>query len=108
VHDRARLRFLTGLPRTPVVGAYYDANRDRFQPLFGAQNSERLPDFLELDLRVDRGFKIGELELTVYLEVLNATAHDNAEEVIYSHDYRQKDFLQGFPPLGMVGASLEF
>ena len=36
------------------LGAFYDAKDDVYQPIFGAQNSIRLPDFWQLDLRVDR------------------------------------------------------
>jgi hypothetical protein len=43
----ARFRVATGLPRTPVIGAFYDATNDLYQPIFGAQNSIRLPTFWE-------------------------------------------------------------
>ena len=33
-----RLRWATGFPRTPVVGSYFDARDNRYDPLFGAQN----------------------------------------------------------------------
>ena len=50
----ARYRYVTGNPYTPVVGAYYDANTDRYVPITGAPFSGRLPAFNQLDLRVDK------------------------------------------------------
>ena len=50
-----RFRYTSGMPRTPVVGAFYDARGDQYQPLFGAQNSIRIPAFWQLDLRADYG-----------------------------------------------------
>ena len=52
----ARLRYSTGFPRTPVIGAYFDARDNRFDPLFGAIDSTRIPGFVQLDLRVERAF----------------------------------------------------
>ncbi len=38
----ARFRYATGLPRTPVVGTFYSARRDLYEPQFGQQNSLRI------------------------------------------------------------------
>ena len=50
----ARYRYVTGNPTTPIVGAYFDANTDRYMPLNGAPFSARMPAFNQLDLRVDK------------------------------------------------------
>jgi hypothetical protein len=99
-----RLRYATGLPRTPVVGALYAANEDVYQPLFGPQNSIRLPDFWQLDVRVDRTFPIGRAaRLRVYAEALNATDQRNGEEYAYSFDYSRRGLVYGLPLVGVVG-----
>ncbi|HEX3771173.1 MAG TPA: hypothetical protein VHV30_09930 [Polyangiaceae bacterium] len=104
----ARLRFARGLPRTPVLGALYDASGDAYQPLFGAQNSIRLPDFWQLDLRVDRAFALGRgARLTLSVEGLNVTDDDNGEEYVYSADYSRRGTVSGLPILGVVGAKVE-
>ncbi len=104
----ALARYASGSPRTPVTRAFYNASLGRYEPLFGAPNSERLPDFYELDLRVDRRFALGEAtELWVYLEGLNVTFHEHAEEIVYSADFRDHDFLTGLPPLISAGLRLE-
>jgi hypothetical protein len=104
----ARFRFARGLPRTPVTGALYDEKDDAFQPIFGAQNSIRLPDFWQLDLRVDRRFPLGESgELTLYVEALNVTNRGNGEEYSYDRGYSKRGVITGLPFLGVFGARLE-
>lgn len=104
----ARFRYSTGYPRTPVKGAYYDARADIYQPILGAKNSDRLPDFWQLDVRGAKTFKIGSTKLEVYADVQNVTDRDNSEEVVYSQDYREKRFIRGLPILPVVGAKWEY
>jgi TonB family protein len=100
----ARLRYATGLPRTPVVRSYFDARRDQFTPVFGPHNSERIAAFYQLDVRASKRWKAGPLGLECFLDVQNVTNHPNAEEIVYSRDYRQKSFITGLPLLPIVGA----
>ncbi|MCU0655715.1 MAG: TonB-dependent receptor [Polyangiaceae bacterium] len=104
-----RLRLATGFPRTPVIDAFYDAQQDRVQPIFGAQNSTRIPWFFQADIRGSRRFKLGagsELELS--LDVQNVTYRRNVEEFIYSQDYRQRLAINGLPLLPVLGARLSW
>lgn len=103
-----RARYATGFPRTPVVGAAYDARSDRFQPRFGAQNSVRIPAFAQLDLRLAYAFDLPVGDLTVSLDVLNTTGRDNVEELAYSFDYRQERPVPGLPTLAVLGARWDF
>jgi TonB family protein len=103
-----RFRLATGLPRTPVLGAFYDAKDDVYQPAFGAQNSIRLPAFWQLDLRVDRSFRLGEsARLLVYLEGLNVTNRANGEEYVYDVDYTRRGIVTGLPVIAVLGARVE-
>jgi TonB family protein len=103
-----RLRYASGFPRTPVIGALYDARDDLFQPLFGAQNSIRLPEFFQLDLRVDCRFDLEPMSLRLYVDLQNVTYRKNPEEIIYSSDYVTKGYITGLPFLAVAGARLEF
>jgi hypothetical protein len=104
----ARFRFATGLPRTPVAGAFYDATDDAYQPIFGAQNTLRLPTFWQLDLRIDRSFRLGEAaRLLVYVEGLNVTNRSNGEEYIYNVDYTRRGTVTGLPAIAVLGARVE-
>jgi hypothetical protein len=105
----ARFRYARGLPRTPVVGAFFDAKDDAFQPIFGSQNGIRLPDYWQLDLRVDRSFALGgDWLVAVYAELLNATNHRNAEEFAYSTDYSRRGVITGLPAVAAFGIRMEF
>lgn len=99
-----RARFATGMPRTPVTGAWFDARRDQWQPTFGAQNSDRLPDFFQLDVRVAKLFRLGPTRLEVSLEVQNVTWRDNAEEYTWNSDYTRRGIITGLPLLPVLGA----
>lgn len=104
----ARGRYATGYPRTPVVGAYYDAKRDGWVPLFGAQNSIRIPAFVQLDLRVAKRFKAAGGEGEAYLDVQNVTNRKNPEELVYSYDYKTRGTITGLPILPVVGVQWSF
>jgi TonB family protein len=104
----ARFRLATGLPRTPVAGSFYDTKDDTYQPIFGAQNSVRLPTFEQLDVRIDRSFALGSaVRLLLYVEGQNLLNRSNAEELTYNVDYSRKAYVTGLPILAVVGARLE-
>ena len=105
----ARLRYASGLPRTEVTGAYFDARDDRFDPLFGPHNAIRLPDFFQIDAQIDRSFVLStRLRLSVLLDVQNLTNYQNAEELAYRYDYRERAYLRGMPILANLGVQLTF
>lgn len=102
-----RFRVTSGYPRTQVIGTSYDASRDRYQPVFGSHNGIRLPEFVQLDLRVGRTFRIDTVTLDVFLEVLNVWDQPNVEELVYSPDYSARAGVRGLsilPVLGIRGA----
>lgn len=99
----ARVRFATGFPRTAVSYALADTRSDRFEPVFGQKNRERLPAFFQVDLRISKRFVLPAGELETYLEVLNVTNQQNAEELVYTKDYRTKGTLTGLPILPLFG-----
>jgi hypothetical protein len=104
----ARLRVASGLPRTPVTGAFFDAKDDQYDPLLGPQSSVRLPTFWQLDARVDRRFALGRgAELRVYVEGLNLADRANAEEYVYNLDYTQRGAVTGLPLIALAGARVD-
>ncbi|HEY7955607.1 MAG TPA: TonB family protein [Polyangia bacterium] len=104
----ARFRLSTGFPRTPVTGSYYDARDDRYQPIFGQQNSIRIPTFYQLDLRIDRRFVWSRVALDLFLDVQNVTYQRNPEEVVYSEDFAQRGYITGLPTLAVLGVRVEW
>ncbi|MFO0606930.1 MAG: TonB-dependent receptor [Polyangiales bacterium] len=104
----ARARYATGMPRTGVTGAWFDAARDRWQPTFGPQNGERIPDFFQLDVRVAKTFRIASTTLDLSLEVQNVTNHANPEEVVWNSDYSRRGYVTGLPILPVLGLRWAF
>ncbi|MGE3668614.1 MAG: TonB-dependent receptor [Polyangiaceae bacterium] len=103
-----RFRVASGMPRTPVVGAYFDARRQQYEPLLGATNSTRLPATYQLDARLSKTFGLGWSQLEVYLDVQNVTNRRNPEEVVYSADYAEHDYITGLPIFPVLGAEWTF
>jgi hypothetical protein len=103
-----RFRLASGFPRTQVTGAYYDTQRDRYQPRFGEQNGIRIPLFMQLDLRVSHTFKLADTDLQIYLEVQNVTNRANTEELVYSPDFARQGRIRSLPVLPIAGLSWTF
>ncbi len=98
-----RFRVSSGYPRTAVIGSSYDAARDRAQPVFGTHNAIRLPEFVQLDLRIGRSFSIDIVTIDVFLEVLNVWDQPNVEEYAYAPDFSARDGVRGLPILPVLG-----
>lgn len=101
-----RVRFTSGNPITPVVGTYFDTDKQEYMPISGDVLAERLPAFFQLDLRVDRVWKRRWGTLSLFLDVQNVTNRVNPEGVSYNFDYTQRDYTRGLPIFPSIG--LEF
>jgi TonB family protein len=99
-----RARYATGMPRTPVVGSWYDARTDQFQPVLGNYNSIRVPAFFALDARLEWSHLFAPVKVSLFLEVENLTNRRNPEELIYNYDYSKRSTIAGFPALAIVCA----
>ncbi len=69
----------SGRPTTPLTATQQtDPNGTiTFVPVAGERNSERLPDYQRLDLRVSRDFRLADSLLRTFLGVSNALGRDN-------------------------------
>lgn len=103
-----RLRWATGNPYRRVVGAVYDADADRYQPVQEALLGARVPDFFQLDLRADKRWTWRTWILSAYLELQNATNRKNPEDVAYNHDYSQRGWMTGLPLFPSFGLRAEY
>jgi hypothetical protein len=104
----ARLRFATGNPYTPVTGGVLDADNDVYVPLRGETYSERLPNFFQLDLRVDKKWVYDTWLLSAYLDIQNATNRQNLERNQYAYDYSSSERVAGLPIIPSIGLRAEF
>jgi TonB family protein len=103
-----RFRLVSGNPRTPIVGAVFNAAVDRYDPVFGPVNSARNEAFHQLDLRIDKRWVFKGWMLNVYLDVQNVYNRRSPEGVTYSYDFRQSKVQQGLPILPIVGLRADF
>ena len=104
----ARFRFITGNPETPVIASRYLAPLDVYLPVYGATNSNRVPPFSQLDVRVDKVWTFDAWTLDAYLDVLNAYNRRPVEATLYSYDFGQSQFLRGLPVLPTLGLKGSF
>jgi hypothetical protein len=108
IDDRWRLggrfRFVSGDPYTPSGPGALDAASGTYLPTSPLMpNGARLPAFHELDLRLDRTWKVGAARLTAYVDVENVYSYSAPISVAYSYDYRLSEFARGLPILPSIG-----
>jgi hypothetical protein len=65
--------------------------------------SARLPDFIQLDLRVDRGWQRPWGILNLYIDIQNVANRANPEGVTYNQDYTRLSYTNGLPIFPSIG-----
>jgi outer membrane receptor protein involved in Fe transport len=103
----ARFRLHSGLPQTPVNGAVFDSDSNLYYPLYGAVNSERAPLHHELDLRLDRRWTWGPVQMTYFLDIQNVYVNQTPIGYLYSFDYQQRSPFRSLPILPTAGLRAE-
>lgn len=104
----SRVRVVSGLPRTPVTGHALDVTSGDVQPMFGGVNSDRLPTYVGVDLRVDWQGVLAGKNVSVWLDLLNVTGQASIEDVLYDATYRERRYVTGIPFFADLGARVEF
>jgi len=102
-----RARFGSGNPYTKVVNRFQDLDSHEFMPVYGAIDAARLPSFFSLDVRVDKEWHFNAWDLTVYLDLQNATNKKNPELMSWTYDYGAEDPITStplVPAFGLKGA----
>jgi TonB family protein len=104
----ARWRYVSGNPETPIVDSIYDSDTNNYVPLQGDENSDRLPDFHALDIRIDKDINFRRWKMTVYLDLMNVYNRQNPESRVHNFDYTENTFLVGLPILPNLGFKAQF
>ena len=104
----SRFRYTSGVPRTPVIGAFLNNGTGLYEPVFGAQNSIRIPAFYQLDVRVEKAIVMRRVKLSLFLDLQNLTNRKNPEELIYNFDFSRRSTISGLPTLAVAGARMDF
>jgi TonB family protein len=108
-----RFQLASGAPRRIVSGAFYDADVDRYRALSpprvdDGSDTERLPVYHQLDVRVDYRFRWGPWRMSAYLDVINVYYAQNVENWLYQYDFAQRTAFPGLPILPAIGLTGEY
>lgn len=104
----AKVRYTTGPLTTPYVGSIYDANGNYYYPLPDKLWSKRLPDFFQLDVRIDKRFVFQRWMLAFYVDCQNVTNRANVEATTYNYDYTKVQYVTGLPIIPAAGVRAEW
>ena len=113
----ARFRFVSGNLEDPNVcnpaqaacdenrvNALFHAASGAYTPIrFGGDNSERLPPFHQLDVRLDKAFVFDPVTLRLYLDVQNVYNHTSPEGISYDYRFSARQYVAGLPILPSLG-----
>ncbi len=99
----ARFQAYSGLPFTPITGAVFDSDRDKYAPTYAAANSGRAPLHHQLDLRLDRSWRWGPVAMTGFLDVQNVYLNESPITYEYSYDYTERAAVRSIPILPSIG-----
>jgi hypothetical protein len=100
-----RHRLAAGLPHTPVTGGAYDGTTDAYAPIYGTDNSARLPDYQKVDLHLEHTWTRDWGHVGVYAELWWVIS-GNVLEPVYSYDFSQAGQVGGPPFLPLIGARI--
>lgn len=100
----ARFRFVSGDPYTPSGYGAFDTDGAAYLPVQAIPlDAARLPAFHELDLRLDRTWRLGPARVTAYVDVENVYSYAAPVDVAYNYNYTQHGYLKGIPILPGLG-----
>ena len=125
-----KLQAHTGRPHTPVIGRtgtcydgsnYYscvnqpspesDPEFSHWRAVHGDVNSERLPVYYKLDLRLDRTWLLPNRKVNFYIDLQNISFRENVEDYDYGNSYQHinnPEPVTGMPFFPFFGLELEF
>lgn len=102
-----KYKYATGKPYTPYDSeASTSAGRGVYD--MDLYNTVRMPDYMRLDLRIDKRFSLGNFGLVTYIEFQNLLNRTNISEYYWDDDKNEVGEILhwGFFPIG--GFSLQF
>ena len=102
-------KYNSGKPYTPITGTYIDPRDQRVRPIYGDPFSERLPDYLTLNIKIGQQINIGPSEQFQWsFELMNATNHVNVSDIRYDDNYRRIGYYKQLPLLPWLDFTLRF
>ena len=110
----AKWQYRTGNPYTPVIGAEIVTHPltglPHYVPIYDESetNSERVPPFHRLDLRISKSFIYQRWRWGIFLELLNAYNRKNVLDVDYNRNYTQERNVYQLPLIPYLGLTVAF
>ena len=108
----AKWQYRTGNPYTPVEDAIiqFDPRNGQpiYVPVYAETNSDRLPPYHRLDLRVSKTFQFGGWKLGTFFELLNTYNRQNLLDYSYSENYTEREDVNQLPIIPYLGITAEF
>ena len=108
----AKWQYRSGNPYTPCVDAtvQFDPRNGEpiYIPIYAETNSDRLPAYHRLDIRVSKTFQFSAWNLGIFLELLNTYNRQNLLDFNYSDDCQTRDDINQLPILPYLGITAEF
>jgi TonB family protein len=102
-----RFRYVTGNLYTPCSSSLFSSTGSAYVCVPAAINSQRLPAFHQLDIRIDKRFQFRNFALGVYLDLINVYNRQNPDLIQYNYDFSQSRpetaSLPIVPSLGIRG-----
>ncbi len=87
----------TGRPYTQIIGAVYHPGQNIYEPVKGAPNSSRYPEYRRLDIRLTYLAQLfGEHFAVFYVEGLNILNIENIFGYNYSSDYSDRKEIRSY------------
>ena len=104
-----RFRYVTGNPTTPIDGGLRNTQGQTWTSIQGERFSARLPDFHQLDLRIDKTFTFNRWKLGLYLDIQNLYNQANTETLVYGgRQLYQSAPITGIPFFPNIGVRADF
>jgi len=104
---KARWIYAGGVPYTPFD---YEASKENNKGIIDTDrmNSERLPDYHSLNIRVDKRFYFSGSSLIVYLSVWNAYGLENVAQYVWNEVENEPDVQYQWSTLPVLGLEYKF
>jgi hypothetical protein len=103
-----RFQLTSGSPYTPVTGAVFLSDLNKYEADYGRINSQRNPAQHQLDVRIDRAFAFDTWKLLAYLDVQNVYVNAPVVGYDYNANYTERTETTGIPILPSFGVRGEF
>ena len=111
-HDKwqigGRFQYTSGTPYSPVIGAVFNSDLNKYTPEYGRVNSQRNPGQHQVDVRIDRAFQFQNWKLSGYLDVQNVYMNAPVIGYDYNENYTERTETKGIPILPSIGLRGEF